>query len=115
LKMADELTRPPYNRPSIVPSGLDRPSLVSKEGEALEIHYWHILDECSSVSGMLDEMFRRAKPAMQNQATLRRMAVDPTATDTPVFSMLVTIENATSNRMEAGVGRISNSIFSQFE
>ena len=39
LKMADELTRPPYNRPALVPRGLDWPSLLKLDGDALEVHY----------------------------------------------------------------------------
>ncbi len=36
LKMADEQTRPPYNRKAIVPAGYDWASLLAKEGDALE-------------------------------------------------------------------------------
>ena len=36
LKMADEQTRPPHNKPALVPKGLDWASLLAKEGEALE-------------------------------------------------------------------------------
>ncbi len=36
LKMADEQTKPPYNRKPIVPAGYDWASLLSKEGDALE-------------------------------------------------------------------------------
>ncbi len=32
LKMADEQTKPPFNKPSAIPAGYDWPSLVSKEG-----------------------------------------------------------------------------------
>jgi hypothetical protein len=44
LKMADEQTRPPYNRKPIVPEGYDWPSLLSKEGDVLEVHYRHVLE-----------------------------------------------------------------------
>ena len=45
LKMADEQTRPPYNRSPIVPSELGWASLLERDGEELERHYRKILDE----------------------------------------------------------------------
>jgi len=44
LKMADEQTKPPFNRTSIVPAGYDRASLLRMEGDALETQYRHILE-----------------------------------------------------------------------
>ena len=35
LKMADEQTKPPFNKPSAIPAGYDWPSLASKDGEEL--------------------------------------------------------------------------------
>ncbi|MGI9193727.1 MAG: type I restriction-modification system subunit M N-terminal domain-containing protein, partial [Actinomycetota bacterium] len=45
LKMADEQTRPPFNRPPIVPDGYDWPALLKRDGDELEIHYRHTLEE----------------------------------------------------------------------
>ena len=45
LKMADEQTRPPYNRKPIVPTELGWASLLERDGEELERHYRKILDE----------------------------------------------------------------------
>jgi type I restriction enzyme M protein len=39
LKMADELTKPLYNKTPIFPPDLGWPSLLSKEGEDLKSHY----------------------------------------------------------------------------
>jgi len=39
LKMADEQTKPPYNRPPIVPVKLGWQSLLAKDGDDLEVHY----------------------------------------------------------------------------
>ncbi len=39
LKMADEQTKPPFNKSSIIPEDLDWKSLLSKDGDALETHY----------------------------------------------------------------------------
>ena len=45
LKMADELTKPPYKRPPIVPPALGWPALMKLDGDELEAHYRHILEE----------------------------------------------------------------------
>lgn len=76
LKMADELTKPPYNRPPVVPPELGWPSLLSKEGEALKRHYDRILQELAKKPGMLGEIFKRAKSAIEKPETLRRLIVD---------------------------------------
>lgn len=76
LKMADEQTKPPYNRPPIVPAGYDWESLLGKEGDALETHYRKVLEHLSAQPGMLGEVFKKARPEIQNPVTLRRLIVD---------------------------------------
>lgn len=76
LKMADELTRPPYNKPPIVPAKYSWPSLLKREGDELETQYRHTLEELGKQSGMLGEVFKKARPDIQNPATLRRLIVD---------------------------------------
>ena len=76
LKMADEQTKPPYNRKPIVPAGYDWASLLAKEGDALETQYRHILEHLATQPGMLGEVFKKAKPEIQNPVTLRRLIVD---------------------------------------
>jgi type I restriction enzyme M protein len=44
LKMADEQTKPPFNKVSAIPLGWDWASLVSKDGAELEVHYRHLLE-----------------------------------------------------------------------
>jgi type I restriction enzyme M protein len=39
LKMADEQTRPPFNRPSTIPKAYAWPSLLAKDGDELESNY----------------------------------------------------------------------------
>ncbi len=75
LKMADEQTKPPYNRKPLVPKGYDWPSLDKSrhDGDELVGHYRHILDHLSKQPGMLGEIFRRARPEIQNPAILRRL------------------------------------------
>jgi type I restriction enzyme M protein len=76
LKMADEMTKPPYNRPAIVPAKFGWQSLMRYEGDELEVHYRHCLEELGKQSGMLGEIFKKARPDIQNPATLRRLIVD---------------------------------------
>jgi len=38
LKIADELTRPPYKRRPVVPKGPGWPSLLQRDGDELEVH-----------------------------------------------------------------------------
>jgi type I restriction enzyme M protein len=76
LKMAHEQTQAPWNRPAIVPAGLDWPSLLARDGEDLESHYRHILQELGKEPGMLGEIFKKARQEIQNPATLKRLIVD---------------------------------------
>ncbi|MBX9584011.1 MAG: type I restriction-modification system subunit M [Gemmataceae bacterium] len=76
LKMADEQTRPPHSRPSVVPEGYDWPSLLAKDGDDLGAHYRHVLEHLSTRPGMLGAVFKKARPDIQNPATLRRLIVD---------------------------------------
>ena len=73
LKMAHERTRPPWSQAPIVPDGLDWPSLLARDGADLESHYRHVLTELSRQSGMLGEIFRKARQEIQNPATLKRL------------------------------------------
>ncbi len=76
LKMADEQTRAPYGRPAIVPPELGWPSLLAQDGDELEVHYRHVLEELGRKPGMLGEIFKKARPDIQNPATLKRLIVD---------------------------------------
>lgn len=76
LKMAHELTRPPYNRKAIVPAKHGWESLLRLEGDELEVHYRHTLEELGKQPGMLGEIFKKARADIQNPATLRRLIVD---------------------------------------
>ncbi len=76
LKMAHERTRPPYNQTSRIPQGHDWESLLSRDGDALETHYRHILGELAKQPGMLGIIFRKAQNKIQDPAKLRRLIVD---------------------------------------
>jgi len=76
LKMADERTKPPFSQPPIIPAGLDWQSLLDKDGDALEVHYRHILTELGRHPGMLGTIFRKGQNKIQDPAKLRRLIVD---------------------------------------
>src|ERR1051325_7021237 len=61
LKMAHEQTQPPYNRPPIVPPEYGWGSLLSREGDDLETHYRHVLEELGKRPGMLGSIFKKAR------------------------------------------------------
>jgi len=73
LKMADEQTKPPFNKPSIIPQGLDWQSLLEKDGAALEAHYRYILETLGKEKGMLGVIFRKSQNRIQDPAKLKRL------------------------------------------
>lgn len=73
LKMADEQTKPPFNKASIIPHGLDWQSLLLKDGAELEIHYRRILESLGKEPGMLGVIFRKSQNRIQDPAKLRRL------------------------------------------
>jgi type I restriction enzyme M protein len=56
--------------------GKDWPALLAKDGDELEIHYRHTLEELGKRSGMLGVIFRKAQNKIQDPAKLRRLIVD---------------------------------------
>jgi len=73
LKMADEQTKSPFSKLSIIPKGLDWQSLVSRDGNELEVHYRHILDTLGKEKGMLGVIFRKSQNKIQDPAKLKRL------------------------------------------
>jgi len=85
LKMADELTKAPYNQPSRIPKGKDRkgnevtydwPSLLRKDGAELYQHYRDVLEFLSTQPGLLGTIFKEAECKIKDPAKLRRLIVD---------------------------------------
>jgi len=76
LKMADEQTSAPLNRESGIPDGFDWPSLIKRDGDELEVHYRHILEELGKSKGLLGVIFRKAQNKIQDPAKLRRLVAD---------------------------------------
>jgi len=76
LKMADEQTRPPFNKPNTIPKGYDWQSLLKRDGDELEIHYRHLLETLGKEKGLLGVIFRKAQNKIQDPAKLRRLIAD---------------------------------------
>ncbi len=76
LKMADEQSKPPFNKPSPIPKGFSWPALLKLDGDDLETHYRHTLEELGKRPGMLGVIFRKAQNKIQDPAKLRRLIVD---------------------------------------
>ncbi len=73
LKMADEQTKPPLNRPAIIPGGYDWPSLIKLDGSDLEEHYRDVLRTLSKEKGLLGIIFRKSQNKIQDPAKLKRL------------------------------------------
>lgn len=76
LKMADEQSRPPFKKPSPIPKGFGWDVLMTLDGDDLETHYRHTLEELGKRPGMLGVIFRKAQNKIQDPAKLRRLIVD---------------------------------------
>jgi len=73
LKMADEQTKPPFNKESIIPKKYDWESLLDKTGDKLETHYRHILENLATESGLLGLIYRKSQNKIQDPAKLDRL------------------------------------------
>jgi len=73
LKMADEQTKPPYNKPSMIPKDYAWDKLLAKDGEELEKHYRNLLIDLGKQKGMLGIIFRKAQNRIQDPAKLKRL------------------------------------------
>lgn len=73
LKMADEYTKPPFNRDSSIPKAYDWQSLASKDGSDLEAQYRRTLEELGKEKGMLGVIFRKSQNRIQDPAKLKRL------------------------------------------
>lgn len=75
LKMADEQSKL-KGKSSPIPKGYDWESLLSRDGDDLEAHYRHLLEELGKKMGMLGLIFRKAQNKIQDPAKLRRLIAD---------------------------------------
>lgn len=73
LKMADEYSKPPYNRDVGIPNQYSWQALKSKQGAELEVLYVNILRELGKQKGMLGQIFTKAQNKIQDPAKLFRL------------------------------------------
>ena len=76
LKMADQLTRPPYEREPLVPPELGWPPLLRLDGAALEAQYRKSLEALGTQPGMLGVIFRSARCEIHNLSLLKQLIVN---------------------------------------
>jgi type I restriction enzyme M protein len=76
LKMADEQSRSPFNKKSPIPANYSWPELLKRDGDELEIHYRHTLEELGKEPGLIGVIFRKAQNKIQDPAKLRRLIAD---------------------------------------
>jgi len=73
LKMADEFSKPPYNRKLPIPTEHNWESLTSKRGDTLEQHYSKTLDVLSRQKGVLGQIFVQSQNKIKEPATLYKI------------------------------------------
>ncbi|MCF8278272.1 MAG: type I restriction-modification system subunit M [Flavobacteriales bacterium] len=73
LKMADEFSKPPYNRETNVPKEFNWDSLTGKRGAELELQYTTLLRELGQASGTLGQIYTKAQNKIQDPAKLLKI------------------------------------------
>ena len=73
LKMADEYTKPPYNRKIEIPKKYNWESLTSRNGAELETHYVELLRELGKGKGMIGQIYFKAQNKIQDPAKLHKL------------------------------------------
>jgi type I restriction enzyme M protein len=73
LKMADEYTRPPYNRKMPILSQYNWQSLVDLKGDELEVHYTATLRELGREKGILGQIFTKSQNKISDPAKLYKL------------------------------------------
>jgi type I restriction enzyme M protein len=73
LKMADEYSKPPYNRTLGIPAAFNWQSLTSLRGAHLEVHYSITLRELGKEKGILGQIFTKSQNKIQDPAKLYKL------------------------------------------
>lgn len=73
LKMVDEYSKPPYNRPLRIPEDCTWDSLKGLSGEPLDEHYRKILETLGKKDGLLKEIFGGADSKIKKPALLKKV------------------------------------------
>jgi type I restriction enzyme M protein len=73
LKMADEYSKPPFNRDTHIPAEFAWPTLNGLSGVDLEAQYLNILHGLGSQSGMIGQIYFKAQNKIQDPAKLYKL------------------------------------------
>jgi Type I restriction-modification system methyltransferase subunit len=73
LKMADEYSKPPYNRQIAIPANCVWDTLKTKSGKELFDHYEHILKTLAEQSGTLQQIYTGAQNKVPDPAHLAKI------------------------------------------
>ncbi|MEI6287448.1 MAG: class I SAM-dependent DNA methyltransferase [Bacillota bacterium] len=73
LKLADEFSKPPYNRAMPIPAKYNWDSLTGKRGDALELHYSALLRELGREPGVLGQIFTKSQNKITDPAKLFKL------------------------------------------
>ncbi len=73
LKLADEFSKPPYNRSLPIPKEYNWESLTLLKGADLESHYSKILRELGKQKGILGQVFTKSQNKIQDPAKLFKL------------------------------------------
>jgi type I restriction enzyme M protein len=74
--MANEQSPPTFNKKSPIPDKYSWPPFLKRDGDDLEIHYRHTLEELGKEPGLIGVIFRKAQNKIQDPAKLRRLIAD---------------------------------------
>src|SRR5438046_10062262 len=75
LKMADQLTEEPHNKPPIVPPAFGWKALLKLDGAALEKQYGDSIEKLALKPGMLGVIFKGARCDIHNPALQKQLIV----------------------------------------
>ena len=73
LKLADEFSKPPYNRKLPIPPTYAWESLTDKRGAELESHYTTLLRELGQAQGILGQIFTKSQNKIEDPAKLFKL------------------------------------------
>ena len=73
LKMADEFSKPPYNRDLKIPKKYNWQSLTDKKGAELFDHYVNTLHTLSNAKGFLGQIFTKSQNKINDPSKLARL------------------------------------------
>jgi type I restriction enzyme M protein len=73
LKMADEYSKPPYNRDTHISKTMNWQSLIGKTGADLETQYIKVLQKLGEEKGMLGQIFFKSQNKIQDPAKLYKL------------------------------------------